>query len=126
MLISVGRRKTAIATAILYPQETGTIEINHLPYDQYLQGNPFHLSAISRLFETIGMENIPKIRISVKGGGFSGQAEALHLAISRVLSQGSYRQLLKSKGFLRQDSRRKERKKYGLKKARKAPQFSKR
>jgi len=126
MLIGVGRRKQSVAKVQIYLEQVGKMEINNVPYDQYLQGNTFAISSLSRLFEFLGITPVPKVYVIVKGGGITGQAQACHLAISRALEKASYRQALKSKGFLRQDSRQKERRKYGLKKARKAPQFSKR
>ena len=126
MFTAIGRRKHAIAKVRIDTTRVGDIQINGVPYAQYLHKNPFGVSSLTRLLEILGLENKPWISVRVCGGGLTSQASACHLAIARALEKHSYRQLLKSKGFLRQDSRKKERRKYGLKKARKSPQFSKR
>jgi small subunit ribosomal protein S9 len=95
---------------------------------EYLQGNPSALIAIQAPLDLLRLQKNYDIFVKVQGGGISGQAEAIKLAIARALCQikTNYRSSLKKEGFLTRDSRCKERKKYGLKKARKASQFSKR
>lgn len=125
---SIGRRKCSIATLQISKNISNKILVNGIDYRDYFHENPFHLASIIKPFEILGIADKPSLSIAVSGGGLSGQAEACRLAIARVLQsqKSSYRQLLKSKLMLRQDARQKERRKYGLKKARKAPQFSKR
>ena len=127
MLSKIGRRKNAIASASLCEGD-GTILINDLDIKTYMQYNPFCIDLIKKPFLILGLEGKYKTIIKVSGGGLVAQAEASLLAVSRALEQlnPSYRSLLKSKGYLTQNAREKERRKYGLKKARKAPQFSKR
>nr|YP_009330310.1 30S ribosomal protein S9 [Lambia antarctica]ANN39061.1 30S ribosomal protein S9 [Lambia antarctica] len=127
MLSQIGRRKNAVAKASL-SEGDGTILINHLDLNKYMQYNPFCINLVKKPFEVLGLEGKYQTIIHVSGGGLVGQAEAILLAIARVLEKQnpSYRLLLKTKGYLTQNSREKERRKYGLKKARKAPQFSKR
>ena len=126
----IGRRKTAIARIIHTSNNNPTsgLLINGLPVQQYFQNNAFQLESIQQSFQILGISSLPNLSISVYGGGLTAQAQACQLAIARFLQsqKPAYRQLLKSKGLLIQDSRQKERRKYGLKKARKAPQFSKR
>ena len=130
MPIPIGRRKTAIARIIASSNTNinSGIFVNGLPVQQYFHYNAFQLECIQQSFTVLGISSLPNLSISVYGGGLSAQAQACQLAIARLLQsrKPAYRQLLKSKGLLTQDSRQKERRKYGLKKARKAPQFSKR
>ncbi len=129
-----GRRKSSIAKVRLVPG-SGKITINnkdvreYLPYETLIMNlsQPLELTKTKEMFDVI---------IDVKGGGFSGQTGAIRLGITRALleydsttpadSENSYRKVLKAAGMVTRDSRIKERKKPGLKKARKAPQFSKR
>lgn len=122
-----GRRKSAIAEVQLL-QGTGEFIINGKPGINYLQENPSSVLAIQAPLETLGVQKNYTIIVNVAGGGCTGQAEAIKLGVARALCniEISYRASLKNKGFLTRDSRIKERRKYGLKKARKAPQFSKR
>jgi small subunit ribosomal protein S9 len=121
-----GRRKKSIARVRLVPGN-GNLTINERPIDEYFGLET--LKVICRqplvLTETIGKFNAI---IAVKGGGFTGQAGAIRHGIARALlkADDTFRQPLKKAGFLTRDPRMKERKKYGLKKARRAPQFSKR
>ena len=122
-----GRRKKAIARVRLVPG-SGKIVINGKDIDEYFGLET--LKVISRqpleLTKTSGMYDV---FVNVNGGGFSGQAGAIRHGIARALivaDKESYRKPLKKAGFLTRDSRMKERKKPGLKKARRAPQFSKR
>lgn len=124
---AVGRRKTSIARVRLFEAEKGGIFVNGKDFFSYFPILGLRRTAEEPLKET-GLS--PKIRIEAKitGGGISSQAGALRHGISRALDkfQPAYRKALKQRGFLTRDSRMKERRKFGLKKARKAPQWSKR
>lgn len=122
-----GRRKSAIAQVRVVEGE-GEFHINGIPAAIYMQGNHMSLGAIEAPCKIVSLERKYDVIVKVEGGGLAGQAEAIRLGVARALStlEPSYRAPLKEKGFLRRDSRCKERRKYGLKKARKAPQFSKR
>ena len=102
--------------------------INGRPGDNYLQYNPTYLGVAKAPLEVLGLEAEYDILVSVKGGGITGQADAIRLGVARALCQldPENRAPLKTEGYLTRDPRAKERKKYGLRKARKAPQFSKR
>lgn len=125
--LGTGRRKKAIARVRLIPDGSGNIVINKRSLDEYfgldtlkyIVNQPLELTGTAGKFDVI---------VNVKGGGFTGQAGAIRHGISRalVIADESYKSALKSAGFLTRDPRAKERKKYGLHKARKAPQFSKR
>ena len=121
-----GRRKTSVARVYLTPG-TGLFEINGKSLEDYLptEVQRMVVRAPFELTETLGTFDT---KINVFGGGFTGQAGAMRHGISRALLEASadYRPTLKTAGFLTRDSRAKERKKYGLKGARSAPQFSKR
>ncbi|MDI9539909.1 MAG: 30S ribosomal protein S9 [Bacillota bacterium] len=121
-----GRRKTSVARAYL-TQGEGNIVINGKPLDEYLPQETLKMvvNAPFVVTDTVGQYDV---YINVYGGGYTGQAGAMRHAISRALLEvvDDYRPKLKAAGFLTRDPRAKERKKYGLKKARKAPQFSKR
>ncbi|HHX53259.1 MAG TPA: 30S ribosomal protein S9, partial [Erysipelothrix sp.] len=121
-----GRRKTSVARVYLTPG-TGLFEINGKSLEDYLptEVQRMVVRAPFELTETLGTFDT---KINVFGGGFTGQAGAMRHGISRALLEASadYRPTLKTAGFLTRDSRAKERKKYGLKGARRAPQFSKR
>lgn len=123
----IGRRKESVAQALL-TVGTGSIMINNKNAKEYLQNNESRLLRINEPLETLNLANTFDIRIKTKGGGISGQTDAIRLAISRALVEcdSSNRSSLKQGGLLTRDARIKERKKYGLKKARKASQFSKR
>ena len=122
-----GRRKSSIARVRVYENGTGSIIINGREIDDYFGLDTLKLIVRQPLVAT---ETLGKVDIvaTVKGGGVAGQAGALRHGISRALLLASedYRPLLKKAGFLTRDPRMKERKKYGLKAARRAPQFSKR
>ena len=129
-----GRRKTSVARVKLIPGK-GKVTINgrdvheYLPYETLIMDlmQPLVLTKTNEIFD---------VEVNVKGGGFSGQTGAIRLGITRALldydkttakdSENSFRKPLKVAGFITRDSRKKERKKPGLKKARRAPQFSKR
>ncbi len=121
-----GRRKSSIARVRLV-EGTGNITINGKTIDEYLGTDTLKVIVRQPLTATNTTEKYDVI-CKVQGGGFTGQAGAIRLGIARALLEANaeYRPTLKSAGFLTRDSRKKERKKYGLKKARKAPQFSKR
>ena len=121
-----GRRKSSVARVRLYPG-TGAITINGKSIDEYFGLDTLKL-IINQPFGVTGTEGKFDIVANVNGGGFSGQAGAVRHGISRALLtvDADFRPELKKAGFLTRDPRMKERKKYGLKKARRAPQFSKR
>lgn len=123
----VGRRKSSIAKVQIISGK-GEFIINNQRGIMYLQQNPSLVLSIQRPFDLLNLQNKYDTIIKVKGGGMSGQASAIQLGLARALCKvhDSYRDVLKDKGLLTRDARIKERKKYGLKKARKAPQFSKR
>ena len=121
-----GRRKTSVARVYLIPG-TGKVTINKREMDDYFGLETLKVIVRQPLVVT---DTVGKFdgKVNVKGGGYTGQAGAIRHGISRALLQvdADYRPVLKSNGFLTRDPRMKERKKYGLKAARRAPQFSKR
>lgn len=125
--IGVGRRKQATARVFLIPGN-GNININKKSGDRYLQYNETYLNTVWGPLETLRLEKQFDIIAFVSGGGLTGQAQAIQLGVARRLCEidPENRSLLKPFGFLTRDARIKERKKYGLRKARKAPQYSKR
>jgi small subunit ribosomal protein S9 len=126
MYYGTGRRKSSVARVYLTPGK-GKITINKRDIDDYF--GPETLKLIVRQpLELTGMEVKFDINVNVFGGGFTGQAGAIRHGISRALLEADedFRLPLKKAGFLTRDPRMKERKKYGLKGARRAPQFSKR
>jgi len=125
--IGLGKRKQAIARVFLVPGE-GNIVINKVPGEKYLQYNVTYLNTIYAPLKELNLEKQFDIIALVRGGGLTGQTEAIQLGVARLLCQMNpqNRLILKPFGFLTRDARIKERKKYGLRKARKAPQFSKR
>lgn len=125
--IGLGKRKHAIARVFLIPGE-GNLIINRISGDKYLQYNANYLNAVWSPLEKLNLNKQFNIVALVKGGGLTGQTEAIRLGVARLLCkmQKENRSILKPFGFLTRDSRIKERKKYGLRKARKAPQYSKR
>ena len=122
-----GRRKKAIARVRLIPSGSGEIIINDRSLEDYFPQGTTQFIVKQPLVE-IGAEGKYDIRVNVIGGGYTGQAGAIRLGIARALlgAEPETRPALKKAGFLTRDPRVKERKKYGLKKARRAPQFSKR
>ncbi len=122
-----GRRKSSVARVRVYEGGTGSIIINGRDIDDYFGLETLKMVVRQPLVTT---ETLGKVDIvcTVKGGGVTGQAGAIRHGISRALLgvNGEYRAALKAAGFLTRDPRMKERKKYGLKAARRAPQFSKR
>ncbi|MBM7646894.1 small subunit ribosomal protein S9 [Scopulibacillus daqui] len=121
-----GRRKHSVARVRLVPGD-GNIVINGRRIDEYFNLETLHAIIKQPLVET-ETEGKYDVLVNVKGGGFTGQAGAVRHGIARALLQADpeYRPVLKRAGFLTRDPRMKERKKYGLKGARRAPQFSKR
>jgi small subunit ribosomal protein S9 len=123
----IGRRKEAIAQVFL-TLGSGKLIINQKEGNSYLQNNINYLQKINNPFTLLGLENNFDIIIKANGGGLTGQTDAILLGISRALTKlnEANRKILKPAGLLTRDARVIERKKYGLKKARKAGQFSKR
>jgi small subunit ribosomal protein S9 len=122
----VGRRKSSVARVIL-TTGTGKFEINGRPFEEYIPQAALRLDVVQplELTETTGKFDVT---VNVYGGGVAGQAGAIRHGITRALMEVNpdYRLTLKPAGLVTRDPRAKERKKYGLKKARRAPQFSKR
>src|SRR5215210_7265900 len=122
-----GRRKSAVARVRLYPGN-GQILVNSKPAEDYFGGRAIYTQMVNQPLEIT--ENVGKFNITVKvlGGGVTGQAGAVRHGLARALIQadGTFRPALKKAGFLSRDPRVKERKKPGLKRARKAPQYTKR
>jgi small subunit ribosomal protein S9 len=123
---TVGRRKEAVVRVRLVPG-TGEFKLNGKSLEQYFP-NKVHQQLIREPLVTVEKPDSFDVFANLNGGGITGQAGALRLAIARALADvdGDDRPALKKAGFLTRDARAKERKKYGLKKARKAPQYSKR
>ncbi len=121
-----GRRKTSVARVVLQAGE-GKIVVNGRPFEEYITNGLARLDALQPLELTENTNNFD-VYVNVFGGGLTGQAGAIRLGIARALLEVNpeYRATLKPAGLVSRDSRSKERKKYGLKKARRAPQFSKR
>lgn len=123
-----GGRKTATACVQLIPGSGSSIIINGKSATDYFQNNAVYLQNILSATDLVKTEAKYDAYISVNGGGLSAQAQAIKLALSKAFVEifPDYRKSFKKPGFLTRDARIKERRKYGLKKARKAPQFSKR
>ena len=136
-----GRRKSSVARVRLY-EGTGKVTINGRDIDDYfgletlklIVRSPLQLLGVEEKYDIVvrvnggGVAGKFDVEVKVQGGGFTGQAGAIRHGLARALVQADaeYRSALKAAGFLTRDSRMKERKKYGLKAARRAPQFSKR
>jgi len=122
-----GRRKASVARVRLVPG-TGEVVVNDRPGTDYFNRSAMYLNAIKAPLETLGLEGDYDVLVRAHGGGLTGQADAVKLGVARALCQldPENRAPLKAEGYLSRDPRSKERKKYGLHKARKAPQFSKR
>ena len=122
-----GRRKSSVARVHLFQNGTGAITINGRDIDDYFGLETLKLIVRQPLAATETTDKFD-VQVNVRGGGFTGQAGAIRHGIARalLLVNEEYRPALKSAGFLTRDPRMKERKKYGLKAARRAPQFSKR
>ena len=124
--VGTGRRKSSVARVFMTPG-TGVITVNGRTLEDYLPQATLRMEVNAPLVLTETKDEFD-IKINVYGGGYAGQAGAMRHGIARALLEASadYRPALKKAGFLTRDSRMKERKKYGLKGARRAPQFSKR
>ena len=124
--LTTGRRKGAVARVRLAPGDGG-FTVNGRQFDDYFPTRVHRMLARGPL-TTLGRERDYDVTVTIRGGGISGQAGAVRLGIARALVEidPELRSQLKAEGFLTRDSREKERRKYGLKKARKAPQYSKR
>lgn len=123
----LGRRKSASARARLFKGK-GNITINGKPAAEYLDGNTTLLAEITDPLALVGKQKEFDVTVLVHGGGLSGQVDAIKLAIAKAITagHGDLRSTLKKASFLRRDPREKERKKYGLRGARKKEQYSKR
>lgn len=123
----LGRRKSATARARLYAGK-GNVTINDKPASAYLSENKTLLAEVTDPLALVGKQKEFDITVKVKGGGLAGQVDAIKLAIAKALTAGhaDLRSTLKKAEFLRRDPREKERKKYGLRSARKREQYSKR
>lgn len=123
----LGRRKRSTATARLFSGK-GKITINDKPAEEYFSKNERMIWEISQPLVIVDLAGKYDVSILVKGGGLNGQVDACKLAITKALAElnEDFRGTLKKAGLLKRDSREKERKKYGLKRARKREQFSKR
>ncbi len=124
---AIGKRKTSRATVKLFPGGKGEIKVNDLELRQWADSDQI-LRAVLHPLELLGVKKDFDFEIKTSGGGKSAQGEAIRLGISRALvkKEAKLREQLKEAGLLTRDPRSKERKKPGLKKARRAPQFSKR
>nr|YP_009730745.1 30S ribosomal protein S9 [Cladosiphon okamuranus]QAY80982.1 30S ribosomal protein S9 [Cladosiphon okamuranus] len=132
-IYGIGRKKesTAIVYLVPFSESTSTVtcEVNGHKAEHYFQQNFTYLNQINLPLKTVKLDKKYKIIANVKGGGLTGQADSIKLAIARALCKVdklNFRPILKFEGFLTRDARVKERRKYGLKKARKASQYSKR
>nr|YP_011005987.1 30S ribosomal protein S9 [Dictyoneurum californicum]WAM62991.1 30S ribosomal protein S9 [Dictyoneurum californicum] len=132
-IYGIGRKKesTAIVYLVPFTESTSqiTCEVNGRKAEQYFQQNFTYLNQISLPLKKVKLDKKYKIIANVKGGGLTGQADSIRLGIARALCKVdklNFRPILKFEGFLKRDARIKERRKYGLKKARKASQYSKR
>ena len=126
-IIGLGKRKQATARIFLIPG-TGNLIINKNPGNNYFQYNDDYINNIWAPLKILNLEQKFDIVALIRGGGLTGQARSVQLGVARQLCKmdKKNRVILKSYGFLTRDARIKERKKYGLRKARKAPQYSKR
>ena len=125
--VVTGRRKSSVARVRIDTVGTGKIEINNRPLEEYFGLGTLQF-IVKQPLVLLGLDGKVDVKVNVVGGGLTGQAGAIRHAIARALVKDneSYRAELKKAGFLTRDARAKERKKYGLKKARKASQYSKR
>ena len=126
--INTGRRKSSVARVRVIENGTGVITINKKPLEEYFSLGTLQF-IVKQPLALLGLEEKVDVKVNVQGGGLTGQAGAIRHGIARGLvriNEEAYKAELKKAGFLTRDAREKERKKYGLKKARKAPQYSKR
>lgn len=126
-IYALGRRKTAIAQTRLWPTGSGEIKVNGAAFEKYFTVYS-QQEALKAPLKAVGQDDKVTVTVDVYGGGMRGQSEAARLGISRalILLNPTFRTSLKQLGYLTRDPREKERKKYGLKKARKGPQWAKR
>lgn len=124
--LGTGRRKTSVARVFLRPG-TGVVTVNGKPLEEYMPDEILQQVVKSPLTLTNTADQFD-VLVNVKGGGYTGQSGAIRHGITRALMEANedYRPVLKAAGFVTRDPRAKERKKYGLKAARRSPQFSKR
>jgi small subunit ribosomal protein S9 len=124
---AIGKRKTSVAKVFL-KEGTGIITVNQKSFEEFFAGLLMEINFINAPLKLVNLVDKYDIDIKVNGGGITGQLEAIRLAISKALCtiNNDYRPILNQSFLLRRDSRIKERRKYGLKKARKASQYSKR
>jgi small subunit ribosomal protein S9 len=122
-----GRRKTAVARVRVIPNGSGRVIVNGRPADQYF-GRELYVANIHSPFRVLELQGPYDISVKVVGGGVTGQSEAIRHGVARALVRADegHKPALRRAGFLTRDPRMKERKKYGLKRARKAPQYTKR
>ena len=125
--LGTGRRKKAVARVFLRANGTGNIVVNGKELKEYMPSEVLQMVVRAPLELTNTLDQFD-VLVNVQGGGYTGQSGAMRHGITRALMEASedYRPVLKAAGFVTRDPRAKERKKYGLKKARRAPQFSKR
>ena len=126
--INTGRRKSSVARVRIFENGKGEIIINKKPLEEYFSLGTLQY-IVKQPLTLLGIEEKVDVKVNVQGGGLTGQAGAIRHGIARglvKLNEEAYKDELKKAGFLTRDAREKERKKYGLKKARKAPQYSKR
>ncbi len=127
MWAATGGRKVSVARVILR-KGSGNIKVNSKDIKDYFQNRPMLIDSIMKPLKLVGMEDKFDVEVKVHSGGVTGQAEAIRHGIARALQlyNPEFRPVLKKEGLLTRDARMKERKKYGLRKARRAPQFTKR
>jgi len=123
----IGKRKTSVAKVFL-TEGSGQIKVNNRGFEEFFTGVGEERELVKNPFILVNVNNKYDLDIKVKGGGISSQLDAIRLAIAKALCtiNNEYRQIFNQNSLLSRDSRIKERRKYGLKKARKASQFSKR
>ena len=124
----VGKRKSSIARVFISPSKKSAFDINGRSLEDYFMGRGLYMDAVKSALKITNSEDKFHIKVNVKGGGVSGQADSIKFGIAKALVSFSdeNRGILKEEGLLTRDTRRVERKKYGKKKSRKSPQFSKR
>jgi small subunit ribosomal protein S9 len=123
----LGKRKTAVAKVFL-KEGSGLIQINNKQFEDFFSGVAEERESIKNPFLSVNLNNQYDVTVNVKGGGITAQLDSIRLALAKAICTIGieYRAILKKNLFLRRDARIKERRKYGLKKARKASQYSKR
>lgn len=124
---AIGRRSSAVAKVRITPGK-GNITVNDKPAAEYFADSGYFMQRLTEAFKVLDLDNKHDVTVVVSGGGHSGQADAIRLGVSKALAvmNEDYRSTLKRADLLSRDSREKERKHFGLKKARKQRQFTKR